>query len=170
MQWDKRIIDLMDASFAKISYAEFQRTSLDLPLTVIHGDFHPANAMIHRESKELFILDWEMVGVGRAAQDLGQFVISHLSPEDRRQVEDQALDEYYDALVAAAGDRLDTDIYTKEICRREYAIGGVARWVWLLAYIAQTCPAPFTKYFHDQILAFVIDHEITPENVEMPRV
>ena len=170
LQWDQRLVDIMNASFAKVSWDDFQSSFRDQPYTIIHGDFHPANIMIHKDSKEVYIIDWEMVGVGRAAQDLGQFVISHLAPEDRRQVESLALDEYYDSLVKAAEGKIDVNTYTKEVCRQEYVAGGVARWVWLLAYIAHSCPENFTKFFHDQLLAFILDHNVTPESVDMPRV
>ena len=170
MKWDQRVIDILDASFSKVSWENFQETlsSEEISWTVIHGDFHPANMMIQKETKKLLVLDWEMIGIGRGAQDLGQFVISHLSPSDRKDVEKEALDEYYKALTETGV--VDTTVYSREVLEKEYVCGGVARWIWLLSYIAQVCPDHLTQYFHDQVLAFCIDHEVTPENVEMPRV
>jgi hypothetical protein len=46
----------------------------------------------------------------------------------------------------------------------------MCRWIWLLAIIAQYCPDKMTQFFHDQVLAFAVDHDITTEMIGMPRV
>ena len=127
LRFDQRLVDVINASFSKVSWDDFKASFEEIPYTVIHGDFHPANVMIHNETRELFILDWEMVGIGRGGQDLGQFTISHLAPEDRRQVEDKALDAYYDSLMIAAQGRINVEKYTKEFLKNEYVIGGFSR-------------------------------------------
>jgi len=169
--WDDAVIDLMNASFSRISWSDYLESLQSRPWTLMHGDFHPANMMIRRDTREVVILDWEVVGIGRGAQDLGQFVISHMCAADRRAVEAEALSEYYCALRSSAGqDALDAAGYTPDMCRAEYAAGGVARWVWLLAYIASCCPEEMTQYFHNQLLSFAQDNGVTADNVEMPRI
>lgn len=168
--WDDAVLSLMSASFSKISWRDYQTSLLTHPWTLMHGDFHPANLMMREDTREVVILDWEVVGIGRGAQDLGQFVISHMSAADRRSVEDEALRAYYSALCLSAGGALDAAAYTLGACREEYVAGGVARWVWLLAYIASCCPETMTQYFHDQLLAFAVDNGVTPDSVEMPRI
>ena len=120
-----------------------------------------------------------MVGVGSGPQDIGQYMISHTAPEERRANEKMLVEHYYEVLFAAipsdsasasASGSERSSTLTWELCWREYVHGGVERWVWLLALIAGTCPDVLTQYFHNQVEAFALDHEITVENIGMPRV
>lgn len=117
-------------------------------------------------SSHLVLLDWEVVGVGSGAQDLGQYFISHFSPEARRLCEDRLLDTYYDHLLQCG---VSPEEYSREACVREYVSGGVERWIFLLAVMASV-PDPMMQYFHDQVLAFARDHMVTTDTVGMPRL
>ena len=44
---------------------------------------------------DLILLDWEMVGVGSGPQDIGQYMISHTAPEERRANEKMLVEHYY---------------------------------------------------------------------------
>jgi aminoglycoside phosphotransferase (APT) family kinase protein len=174
----------MDASMSKISWEEYQQRvhSAEYQWTLVHGDFHPANILwrwpeerVSGDSSALgssVLLDFEVVGVGSGAQDLAQYLISHACRADRQQHEEALLRDYYEHLTGAsqAGNRVDAAKYSYEQCRRDYVEGGVCRWVWLLALLAAMCPDPMTQYFHDQVRDFMVDHEVTPENIAMPRV
>ena len=80
----------------------------------------------------------------------------------------RAVETYYHRLVSlnpsvAASMSLDD-------CVAEYVSGGAGRWFWFLPILAAMCPPKMTQFFHDQVLAFVKYHDITPETAPMPRV
>lgn len=130
------------------------------------------------------LLDFEVVGLGSGAQDLAQYLISHASRADRQQHEEALLRDYYEHLTGSAGtgaeagagagatsgSAVSAERYSFEQCRRDYIAGGVGRWVWLLGLLANMCPDAMVQFFHDQVLHFMLDHGVTPENIEMPRV
>ena len=205
--------------------AAYQAELATRPLTLVHGDFHPANIMIVPPTSDrpasvgrvygaawvvlhaflerapqlsrplerapqsvpqsplnvyllypspcartqVVLLDFEQVGVGSGPQDLGQYLISHASPETRRGIEARgAVEAYYEALCGLNVGVAAT--MTLEQCKAEYVAGGAGRWLWFLPVLNAMCPPPMTQYFHDQLLAFLKDHNITPETVPMPRV
>uniref|UniRef100_A0A6B2L6U5 CHK kinase-like domain-containing protein n=1 Tax=Arcella intermedia TaxID=1963864 RepID=A0A6B2L6U5_9EUKA len=173
VRWSKEMAELLEASFNKISWEDFQVRLQGDPWTFVHGDYHPANMMWKTTLKEdsehnLVLLDWEGIGVGCGAQDLGQYFISHLSPKDRREVEEEAVKSYYDSLIKSG---VDGASYSFDKCRWDVVHGGVERWVWLIGIMTNMgIPDQPMQYFHDQLEAFVLDHHITPTNVGMPRL
>lgn len=168
--WNPQLVAVVDASFAKISWDDFQKRIQSSSWTLSHGDFHPANMMwrtnVSEESTHIALLDWEVVGLGTGVQDLGQYFISHSSPEDRREVENAALHTYYGELLLSG---VKESEYSWETCCADYVAGGFERWVWLLAILTELCPPQMVQYFHDQCAAFMLDHNITPETVGQPR-
>jgi hypothetical protein len=58
---------------------------------------------------------------------------------------------------------------TMEYILSEYIEGGLCRWAWLLAICVLYCPPAGGQYFHDQVLAFMNDHKIVPEELGMMR-
>jgi thiamine kinase-like enzyme len=183
VKWDAHLLRCMDASFAKISWEAYQAQvqGADYQWTLVHGDFHPANilwrwptgnASGETPAQSLgspVLLDFEVVGLGSGPQDLAQYLISHASPEDRRGCEQELLRDYYAHLTGPAS-RVDPARYTLAQCEADYVAGGVGRWVWLLALLSGMCPDVMTQFFHDQVLAFMVDHGVTPESIAMPRV
>ncbi|KAJ3127683.1 hypothetical protein HK100_009601 [Physocladia obscura] len=165
VKFDPHLIACMNASFSKTSWTGFQTRIKTNPFSLVHGDYHPANLMFRRADDALMVLDWEVVGLGSGPQDVAQYLISHMYPEERRMWEMEFLQAYYDTLV---GDGVDG--YSFEDCRRDYVAGGVARWVWLLGLLTILCPDEWVQFFQDQLLAFIVDHGVTPDNIEMPRV
>ncbi|KAJ3345608.1 hypothetical protein HDU83_003908 [Entophlyctis luteolus] len=170
--FDGFLVSCVDASLAKTDWTAFQERvhSPAYHYTLVHGDFHPANAMYNPLSDSLKIIDWEVVGIGSGPQDLSQFLISHMYPEERRMWEMDLLREYYDLLIKHGQGSITPSQYSFEQCKADYVAGGVARWVWLLAILVTLCPDEWVQYFHDQLLAFIKDHGVTPETIEMPRV
>lgn len=195
VQWDQRLLACMDASISRISWSAYQQRvhSSDYFWTLVHGDFHPANILWrwpdaaqlrncgsneHKEIGSPVLLDFEVVGLGSGAQDLAQYLISHACAADRRAHEEELLQDYY-AHLTGTGSCANTGSgnsfvnpaeYSYEQCKKDYVEGGVCRWVWLLALLSGMCPDPLTQYFHDQVLDFLVDHNVTPENIAMPRV
>jgi len=138
--------------------------------TLVHGDFWPGNVLVSTKSvAELKVLDWEMVGIGSGPQDLGQYVLSNMSPEVRRECEEQLIRDYYKTLLEKGGTRIRG--FSWEECWREYKLGGLERWLWFLVYFCgQEGPLlKWAQFFHDQIASFMQDHGIQPQEVTQPR-
>jgi hypothetical protein len=175
IDWDPQLVACLEASLARArpeadGWTTFQSELKTRPLTLVHGDFHPGNMMISRDGSEcrLFLLDWEVVGVGSGPQELGQYLISHASPQTREVIWRTAVESYYSRLVAL--NPLVADSMSLDDCVAEYVSGGAGRWFWFLPILATMCPPKMTQFFHDQVLAFVRHHNITPETAPMPRV
>ena len=113
--------------------------------SLVHGDAHPHNALwVNQRTDEakLVLIDFEMVGVGSPAQELGQYMISHMEPETRRACEDQVVRAYHEELLRMikpttqdqdkGGETAATEPYTFEACWAEYIAGGIGRWVWFI--------------------------------------
>lgn len=182
VRWNPDVVALLDESMQRINWEAFQDRIQEDPWTLVHGDYHPANMLWRATSPKpadnsadaearassLVLLDWEVVGLGSGAQDVGQYVISHMSPPTRRECEEPLMRLYYSQLVSYG--TVSTEEYPWEKCWGEYVAGGTERWVWLLALLSQMCPDPMVQYFHDQVEAFVQDHNVTAATVGMPRL
>ncbi|KAI8896122.1 kinase-like domain-containing protein [Globomyces pollinis-pini] len=169
VKWNPYLIECMNASFAKIDWDEYQSQIHDPnhPFTRIHGDFHPANVMWSRNHDTVVVVDWEVVGFGSGPQDCAQFLISHMYPSERKEVEMGLLQDYYDVLVESG---VDKSSYSFDQCKYDYVSGGVGRWIWLLGILCGMCPDEWIQFFHDQLYSFIKDHSVTPQNIPMPRV
>ena len=51
----------------------------------------------------------------------------------------------------------------------EYVEGGLGWWLWFLPRLLSICPPAAAQYFHNQVLAFVVDHGVTLDSVPMMR-
>lgn len=203
VKWDNDLIACMDASINKIDWNVYQKELKQRPFTLVHGDFHPANCMIRaihptttsktslssdgknddepmnednisKNKLKLVLLDFEVVGVGSGPQDLGQYMISHTTPQLRKELEKDAVHLYYDTLLHHYYNNHNKEEefnMSFEECWNEYIMGGFSRWVWLLSILSQNISSVHVlQYFHDQLLAFIQTHDIiTPDNVSMPR-
>ena len=182
VRWNPLVESLLDASYAKISWETYQESiqNTDFVFTLAHSDFHPANMMWRRNFQQpsqegpeqgvTILLDWEVIGVGSGPQECAQYVISHMRPEERRNCELRLLRSYYQTLIAGSDGKIDSTNYPFERCLADYVAGGIGRWVWMLGLLSRLCPDNWVQYFHDQFLAFAEDHNVTVENVPMPRV
>lgn len=166
--WDTHLRACVDASFAKVDWDTFRREIEASSFTIVHGDCHPHNVLRLDGTNKLVLIDFEMVGVGSGPQDLGQFLISHMEPDVRRQYERDLLRKYHTSLVSELGGHKDApdfhDIWT------EYQRGGAGRWLWFVPYLASVCPPQMGQFFHDNTAAFLKDHFPDPASVPMPRV
>ena len=131
---------------ARAAAAEQLRTSGAVPLSASRGSSDSDN--------ELVVLDFELVGLGSGAQDLGQFLISHSSPADRERTELPFLQQYHAALTTVlAAKGLDvTREYPFDALLRDYALHGAGKWIWLLIVMSDmdACK-PIMPYFHAQV-------------------
>ena len=150
----------IDKAVSGICWDAFtKQMNTDSFFTLKHGDCWPGNIMWHKDESVKFI-DWEMTGIGSGPEGLGQYVISNMDPEMRRQIEKTLLHQYYSELLVHGVSSKD---YTFEKCYHDYEIGGVERWLWFLAYMAGTnCHVPdeWFYFFQGQLLAFIKDHNI----------
>lgn len=167
IQWDPLVKEIVEKAMAGISWeAQVKRLNSTTHFCLVHGDFWPGNIMISKTDKrDLRILDWEMVGVGSGPQDLGQYILSNMDPLERQECEERLIRNYYEELV-----RMGISDFTWEECWTEYTIGGVERWLWFLVYFCAQKPLlKWAQFFHDQIKAFVHDHDIQPKDITQPR-
>lgn len=169
LQWNPQLFELVEASLAKVDWDIYQRSLLEKPYTVIHGDFHPANCLIAKgksdpSSLDLSFIDWEMSGIGSGPQELAHFFICSTPPSTRRAIEKDLVAAYHTALV-----KFGVKNYSFEDALSDYALNGMAKWLWILCVSVgmEIVPDAMIQYFHDQLADFMITHNITPENVPM---
>jgi thiamine kinase-like enzyme len=137
------------------------------------------------EKLQNVFVDWEMAGVGSGAQDLAQYLISHMDPAERKTNENFFLHEYFETfnfyLNLNKGSNSSSNssehkessmVYTFEKFKQDFVHGGVERWIWLLILLSSMCSDKMVRFFHDQVLAFVMDHVdvVNVDTVGMPRV
>ena len=126
-------------------YSLFPSCGSVIRFSLVHGDAHPHNALwVSKDTEEerLVMIDFEMVGVGSPAQELGQYMISHMEPDARRACEDQVVRAYHEELLRMVkptaqekgkdGNETTVEAYTFEACWAEYIAGGIGRWVWFI--------------------------------------
>ena len=168
--WKKHphLVACLNASVKKTSWDAFQ---LDCKRrserwTLVQGDCHPGNVLVNKEGKSRLI-DFEMVGLGSGAQDLGQFMISHTTPKERREIEKGAIKVYQKELCEWLQKRgISIDGYDFDACWAEYINGGAGRWLWFVPYLAQVCPPAVANFFIAQTDAFLRDH--IPDPLKSP--
>ena len=177
IRWDDHLVACLDASFAKVDWAAYQAELNTRPFTLVHGDAHAHNFMWVEQrtpAARQCLIDFEMVGVGSGAQELGQYMISHTPPELRRAKAAEWVRGYHTELVAVLrgrGLQNEADAYTFDACFAEHVAGGVGRWVWFVPVLqAMGLPPPMNQFFHDQLAAFLHDHITDPSASPMPRV
>ena len=74
------------------------------PMTLLHADAHIGNTYVLSDG-DVGFLDWQVVRRGEWSQDIGYFLISALTEEDRRAHERSLLEEYRRTLEVPAGER-----------------------------------------------------------------
>jgi hypothetical protein len=174
IRWDAHLVACLDESFRKVGWTAFREELSGSAWSLVHGDCHPHNALwVHQRTPaaRLSLIDFEMVGVGSNAQELGQYLISHMEPVARRGCERRLIEAYHRELIAtlrARGCNEAADSYTLDDCWTGYVAGGAGRWAWFVPYLAFKMPA-LGQFFHDQLAAFLHDHVPDPARAPMPR-
>jgi ecdysteroid kinase len=78
----------------------FHRHRAGRPLTLIHGDYHPGQLFFPSEAGgRVVISDWQTARLGTGAEDVGRVLVTGFSVEERRAIEPELLDRYYEALL-----------------------------------------------------------------------
>jgi aminoglycoside phosphotransferase (APT) family kinase protein len=180
IRWDPLVKTTCHKAVQGISWeAQQQRLNVAGHWTLVHGDFWPGNVMWMIDDDDddggnndhdstragsVRLLDWEMVGLGSGPQDLGQYILSNMDPQERKACERELVQIYFDELQEAGVD------VSWEYCWSEYVIGGLERWLWFLVYfVGHAGLETWAQFFHDQIAAFMHDHELTAADIVQPR-
>ncbi|CAN5556158.1 phosphotransferase [soil metagenome] len=66
----------------------------------LHGDYRLDNLMFGPGDTDVAAVDWQTITLGLPARDLAYFLSTSLSPEDRRQHEDDLVADYHRALLS----------------------------------------------------------------------
>jgi hypothetical protein len=88
--------------------------------SLIHGDYRLDNLLFHPDGEQVWVVDWQTLGVGLPARDLAYFAGTSLEPDVRARVEHGLVSEYHTAL-------LDQGVrdYDLETCWHDYRYGMV---------------------------------------------
>jgi aminoglycoside phosphotransferase (APT) family kinase protein len=95
-------------------------------MTLLHGDAHIGNTYVLPDD-EVGFLDWQVLRRGEWSQDVGYFLISALTEEDRRKNEAALLEEYRNALQVPQGQRPSIEQMWRRY--RTTPIYGLAIWL-----------------------------------------
>jgi hypothetical protein len=88
------------------SWSDYVDTLSRGPMTLLHGDAHIGNTYV-LPGDDMGFLDWQVVRRGSWSQDVGYFLVSALTEQDRRVHERDLLEEYRSHLQIPA-DQLPT--------------------------------------------------------------
>ena len=112
------------------------------PFALVHGDCHPHNVLWCEQRTpraHLRLIDFEMVGVGSPAQEMGQWTISHMTPAVRRASEQRLVAGYHAQVVqnlTAKDKQAQAKAFSYDACWSEYVAGGAGRWIWFVPVLA----------------------------------
>lgn len=142
--------------------AVFDHLQTSGPRTCLHRDLQVDNVLFAAQGPVL--LDWQFMGRGKGAYDLGYFLISSLAPDVRRAAQDGLIADYCAALRAQGV----TD-YSLAECRRDYVMSVVGKI--LLSVVATVRFDNSTAHKRawrqvdlQRLLAFCEDYNITPDS------
>ena len=138
----------------------------EAPLTCIHRDLQADNVMFAGggEAPQARLLDWQMMGKGRGAYDLGYFLISSLAPAVRREIEAEMVRRYHDALLSRG-----VRGYSHAQCLSDYrksVAGKLFATVVATTVMDNATPhkAAWRAADLERLIAFCDDHRIAPES------
>jgi aminoglycoside/choline kinase family phosphotransferase len=87
------------------------------PVTLRHGDYHPLNLFFNRQSGTPMAIDWQFCEVGSATMDLVDLLCLHCHPQDRRELAESLVYQYWRGLCQA-----DVSGYSWSACWRDFRI------------------------------------------------
>ncbi len=86
--------------------------------SLIHGDYRLDNLLFHPAGGQVWVVDWQTLGVGLPSRDLAYFTGTSLEPALRAEIERDLVAAYHAALVEqGVGD------YDLETCWQDYRYG-----------------------------------------------
>jgi len=85
---------------------------------LIHGDYRLDNMLFSPDGDQVWVVDWQTLGVGLPARDLAFFTGTSLAPELRREIEAELVTDYHSALLSHG-----VSGYDRETCWQDYRFG-----------------------------------------------
>ena len=160
-----KLVAVMDAHYRKSTWENYQATIADPKFrwTWAHFDSHPGNWVWNPKTKDLVMIDLELVGLQQPVGDLVVFTVWRTEPNFRRKHERELVQIYYDALISHG--KCDPTDYPFERCFEDYIFNGFSR---LAFFVTNMSMAPARVGYEttlETVIAFMMDHGITPENV-----
>src|SRR5262249_18299805 len=69
-------------------YAGVTETLLEIPRTIIHGDFYASNILVYKQETETRVcpVDWEMAGIGARLLDVAALASGNWSHDQRMRI------------------------------------------------------------------------------------
>ncbi len=86
--------------------------------SLIHGDYRLDNMLFDPDGEQVWVVDWQTLGVGLPARDLAYFTATSLRPELRSAIERDLVAAYHDALLGHG-----VTGYDAETCWQDYRFG-----------------------------------------------
>jgi hypothetical protein len=85
---------------------------------LIHGDYRLDNMLFSPDGEQIWVVDWQTLGVGLPARDLAFFTATSLAPELRSAIEADLVAAYHAALLGYG-----VTAYDWETCWQDYRFG-----------------------------------------------
>lgn len=157
----ERFMALGEAAARNVNevYQQLQETG---PLTALHRDPQLDNILFDADNRAI-LLDWQLLGKGRGVWDVAYFLISSVPPALRRSNERAWVAAYHADLLARG-----IQGYDLETCWRDYLRSVMAKLfvtVWATVYLDNNSAhkRAYRRVDLTRLLAFVEDHQLTPE-------
>lgn len=130
------------------------------PMTLLHRDCHVENVLFAPDGRAV-LLDWQFMGRGRGAFDLGYFLISSLAPDQRRATERNLVARYHAGLA-----RGGVTGYSLNACWQDYLWSVAGKfWLTVAATVAYDNAGAWKAEYRRQdllrLIAFCADHGIS---------
>jgi phosphotransferase family enzyme len=88
--------------------------------SLMHGDYRLDNMLFDPDRTRITVVDWQTVGIGLPARDLGYFTATSLDPDIRSDIERDLVAQYHEALLGYGITDYDVDT-----CWHDYRLGVV---------------------------------------------
>jgi len=132
------------------------------PTTIVHGDYRLDNLLFDPTpgGTPIAVVDWQTCTHGPGLTDVAYFIGAGLTAEDRREVEDDLVTGYHQALVASGVAGYDADA-----CWRSYRRG---TWAGLVMAIAASMLVERTARGDEMFLAMASRHSRHALDLDAP--
>lgn len=156
-EFSPKFISIIEKSWANSNWDALQAHlhNPKIPFTLCHGDYHAGNMVLAED--EIYLVDWSQCGPWEPTTDLGQTIISDVKPELFLKHSKELLRAYWERLIQLGVSEKE---YPFSQCWASFCTGAVERWIWMFCLMASwpAVPPKLTKYFHDQMMAFIEGH------------
>eukprot|EP01132_Coremiostelium_polycephalum_P004980 gene4980-6201_t len=165
IKWSEKLLSIMDKLLASSNFERYLSLydikKPNTPFTLCHSDFHAGNILYPKHKSEssthpFYLVDWQEIGVFNPFIDIPQILISNVTTEFRRQHEEHLFRLYWNTLTESG--KVSKELFPYEQCFLWYKIGGIDRWLQMLALLVNLIPDNALEYFHEKVASFIDDH------------